>query len=413
MNWKQLTAAAAMAAALAGAASPALAQYAEGVAAIVNDHVISTFDVRQRATLLLVSAGIQSTPEMQQRAQAQALRDLIDERLQLQETKDQYHINITPEEIDRRVADIARQNNTDVAGLTRSLAADGVAISTLRNQLEADMAWGRLMNGLYGSRLRISEQDITETQQRIAAAATRPQYQISEIFLPAETPQQFEEMQQGAMRLLEEMQRGAPFPLVARQFSQAPSAAAGGDIGWIASTELAPELQPIAERLQPGQVSLPVRTPTGVYIIAMRDRRAGAAAGATSQITLRQITAPATRRAALERLQRRSLSCDSLDNAISGVEGAAVIDLGQTTEADLSPAIRERVTGVNAGSASPVQVEAEQANMFVVCARQTGGGGLPSRQEIEQRLREQEMSMLAERYLRNLRREATIITRQQ
>jgi peptidyl-prolyl cis-trans isomerase SurA len=413
MNWKHVTAAAAMAAALAGAASPALAQYAEGVAAIVNDHVISTFDVRQRATLLLVSSGIQSTPEMLQRAQAQALRDLVDERLQLQETHDKYDITITPAEIDRRLTDIAQQNNTDIAGLTRSLGSEGVSISTLRGQIEADMAWSRLMNGLYGTRLRISQADITETQQRIAAASTRPQYQISEIFLPAETPQEFDEMEQGAMRLLQEMQRGAPFPLVARQFSQAPSAAAGGDIGWIASTELAPELQPIADRLQPGQVSLPVRTPTGVYIIAMRDRRAGAAAGASTQVSLRQITAPAARQSALERVQRRIDSCDNLDNAVSGSEGALVDDLGQTTEADLSPVIRERITGVANGHASPVTVETEQASFFVVCGRQTGGGGLPSREEIESRLREQEMTMLAERYLRNLRREATIITRQQ
>jgi len=412
MSWKNATAAAALAAALVGAASPAVAQYAEGVAAIVNDQVISTFDVRQRANLLLVSAGIQSTPEMMQRAQAQALRDLVDERLQLQETRDRYEITVSSQEIDRRIADIARQNNTDAEGLTRQLASDGVSISTLRRQIEADIAWSRLINGLYGSRLRISEADITETQQRIAAAATRPQYQISEIFLPAETPQEFNEMEQGAMRLLQEMQRGAPFPLVARQFSQAPSAAAGGDIGWIASTELAPELQPVAERLQPGQVSMPVRTPTGVYIIAMRDRRAGAPAGAASLVTLRQVTAPAARRSALERVQRRAPNCDGLENSVSGIEGALVIDLGQTTEADLSPAIRERISGVAAGSASPVQVEAEQASMFVVCARQTGGGGLPSRQEIEARLREQELSMLAERYLRNLRREATIITRQ-
>lgn len=413
MNFKHLTAAAALAAALTGAASPAVAQNAEGVAAIVNDHVISTFDVRQRATLLLVSSGIQSTPEMMQRAQQQALRDLIDERLQLQETRGQFEITIEPAEIDRRIADIARQNNTDAEGLARSLAADGVSISTLRSQIEADIAWSRLMGGLYGSRLRISEADITETQQRIAAAATRPQYQISEIFLPAETPEQFAEMEQGAMRLLQEMQRGAPFPMVARQFSAAPSAAAGGDIGWIASTELSPELQPIAERLQPGQVSLPVRTRSGVYIIAMRDRRAGAAAGASSQVTLRQITAPAARQSALERVQRRIQGCDGLDNAVSGIEGALVLDLGQTTESDLAPVIRDRISGVGAGAATPVVVDGEQASLFVVCARQTGGGGLPSREEIEGRLREQEMSMLAERYLRNLRREATIITRQQ
>lgn len=413
MNWKQVTAAAALTAALAGAASPAAAQYAEGVAAIVNDHVISTFDVRQRANLLIVSAGIQSTPEMQQRAQAQALRDLIDERLQLQETGGQYEINITREEIDRRLLDVARQNNTDIAGLTRSLANDGVSISTLRTQIEADIAWNRLISGLYGTRLRISEVDIRETQERIAASATREQYQISEIFLPAETPAQFQEMEQGAMRLLQEMQRGAPFPLVARQFSAAPSAAAGGDIGWIASSELAPELQPVAAQLQGGQVSLPVRTPTGVYIIAMRDRRAGGAAGASSLVTLRQITAPVARRASLERVQRRVESCDGLDGAVSDIEGALMIDLGQTTEADLSHVIRERIAGIPAGRASPVQVDGEQASTFVVCARSTGGGGVPSREEIEGRLREQELAMLSERYLRNLRREATIITRQQ
>lgn len=411
MKLKQALAAAALSAALAGAASPAMAQYTEGVAAVVNDSVISTFDVRQRANLLLASAGIQSTPEMMQRASAQALRDLIDERLQLQETAT-FDISITAAEVDRRLDDIARQNNTDVEGLSRQLASDGISVSTLRAQIEADIAWSRLISGLYGTRLRISEADIEATQERIAANATRPQYQISEIFLPAETPQEFNDMEQGAMRLLQEMQRGAPFPLVARQFSQAPSAAAGGDIGWIASTELSPELQPIAAQLQPGQVSLPVRTPTGVYIIALRDRRSGAAAGATSVVTLRQVTVPAARRDALERAQGRIEGCDRLEGAVNNIDGAVVVDLGQTTEADLSSAIRERVASVAAGDASAVQVSGEQASMIVVCARQTGGGGVPTREEIESRLREQELALLSERYLRNLRREATIITRQ-
>ncbi len=411
MNLKQVSAAAAVAAALAGAASPAAAQFAEGVAAIVNDNVISTFDVRQRASLLLVSAGIESTPEMQQRARAQALHDLVDEQLQLEEAE-KFEVNVTPEQVERRLADIARQNQTTLEGLAAQLAQDGVSISTLRGQIAADMAWQRLMGGMYNSRVRISEVEIRETQQRIAANATRPQYQISEIFLPAVSEQEFAEMQQGAMRLLQEMQRGAPFPLVARQFSQAPSAAAGGDIGWIASTELAPELQPVAAQLQQGQVSLPVRTPTGIYIIAMRDRRAGAPAGATSIVSLRQIGAPAARVNALERAQRRIRGCGDLDADVSGVQGASVIDLGQTTESDLSPAIRERIAGVAVGLASPVQVSGDQASTIVVCARETGGGGVPAREEIEERLREQEMTMLSERYLRNLRREATIITRQ-
>jgi peptidyl-prolyl cis-trans isomerase SurA len=410
MNWKQVFAAAAVASVLAGAASPAQAQLAEGVAAVVNDHVISTFDVRQRANLLITSAGVQSTPEMQQRARAQALRDLIDERLQLQETAT-YEIAITPQEIDSRLGDIARSNNTDIAGFTQQLSQAGISPSTLRTQIEADIAWNRLISGLYGTRVRVSDVEIRETQERIAANATRPQYQISEIFLPAESEAEFNEMEQGALRLLQEMQRGAPFPSVARQFSRSPSAVAGGDVGWIASTDLAPELQPVADRLEPGQVSLPVRTPTGVYIIAMRDRRAGADPGASSTIALRQVSAPAARQNAVERLQRRG-GCSDLDSQVASIEGGVVVDLGQARETDLSPAIRARVNGVAAGAAAPVVVDGDTVNTIFVCARQTGGGAVPAREEIEGRLREQELALLSERYLRNLRREATIITRQ-
>lgn len=410
MNWKQVFAAAAVASVLTGAASPASAQLAEGVAAVVNDHVISTFDVRQRANLLITSAGVQSTPEMQQRARTQALRDLIDERLQILETAT-YEIAITPQEIDSRLSDIARSNNTDLAGFTQQLTQSGVSISTLRSQIEADIAWNRLISGLYGTRVRVSDVEVRETQERIAANATRPQYQISEIFLPAETEAEFNEMEQGALRLLQEMQRGAPFPAVARQFSRSPSAVAGGDVGWIASVDLAPELQPVADRLEAGQVSLPVRTPTGVYIIAMRDRRAGADPGASSTISLRQVSAPAARQSAVERLQRRG-GCSDLDSQVASIEGGVVVDLGEARETDLSPAIRARVTGVAAGAATPVVVEGETANTIFVCGRQTGGGAVPARSEIESRLREQELALLSERYLRNLRREATIITRQ-
>src|SRR6185295_9354441 len=105
MNLKQVTATAALAVALLMGA-PSQAQLAEGVAAIVNVHVISTFDVRQRATLLLVSAGMQRTPAILQRASAQALNDLINERLELEESA-KFQINITVDQVDRRLNDIA------------------------------------------------------------------------------------------------------------------------------------------------------------------------------------------------------------------------------------------------------------------------------------------------------------------
>jgi peptidyl-prolyl cis-trans isomerase SurA len=410
MNWKAIWAASAVAAAFA--APPAMAQLSESVAAIVNDEVISTYDVRQRANLLLISAGVEPTPELQQRARAQALRDLVDEELQIQEaTGDPYHIEIAETDVDRRVDSIARSNNVTTEQFVQQLAQSGVGIGTLRHQLRADIVWQRLMGGLYGTRVRVSELEIRETQARIAADATQPRFLISEIFLPAESEQEFTDMSNGGMRLLEQMQRGVPFPSIARQFSAAPSAAAGGDTGWMASTELQPELLAVVTRLQPGQVSTPIRTPTGVYIIALRERQEGVAAGATQRVALRQISAPAARRIQLERVQRRVEGCGGLEAAVNAVEGGEMLDLGEAAESDLSEAIRARITGIEAGAASPVVVEGERATSIVVCSRQTGGGGVPSSEEIENRLYEQEMAMLSERYLRNLRREATIITR--
>lgn len=396
----------------AAVATPVVASNSEGVAAIVNDQVISSYDVRQRAQLLLISAGIQATPELMQRASEQALHDLEDEHLQVQETSgDPYHITVSDADVDRRLADIARQNNTTVDEFARRLAGAGVNIATLKAQIKAETAWNRLMSGLYGTRIRISDTEIRETQARIAASASSTHFLISEIFLPATTPQEFAQAQDGGMRLLEQMQQGAAFPLVARQFSGAPSAAQGGDIGWIAANELPVEVANVVTRLQPGQVSLPIRTPTGVYIVALRDKHDGAPQGSTSMVTLRELTAPTPRRAALDRLQRRANGCATLDHDIQGQEGVQSIDLGQTSEADLSPEIRSRIGNVATGGASAVQVSGDQASVIFVCARDTGGAGIPSRQEIENRLYEQELSMLSERYLNNLRRQATIITR--
>ncbi|MGQ0533795.1 MAG: peptidylprolyl isomerase [Caulobacteraceae bacterium] len=412
MILKYVSAAAALAVATLGLAAPVSAQNAEGVAAIVNDKVISTFDVRQRATMLLMFANLQPTAELQQRARAQALRDLVDEHLQLQEAA-KFEIAVTGDQIDRHLTDMASRADRSLDQLVSDLARNGVSVGTLRSQIEAEIAWQRLISGLYGNRVRVSETEIQETQQRIAANARQPQYEMSEIFLPASTPQEFSEMEQGAMRLLEQMQqRQVPFPAVARQFSQSPSAATGGDLGWISANELSTELRPVADRLQAGQVSLPVRTSTGVYLLAMRNRRAGIPEGASTLVTLRQVTTPAARRNVLERIRRRGGGCSGLDNSINGIQGASVVDLGQTIEAELSPAIRSRLEGVNVGGASQVVVDGEQASIIVLCSRETGGSAIPDRRQIEDRLREAELAMLAERYLRDLRREATIITRQ-
>ena len=135
-------------------------------------------------------------------------------------------------------------------------------------------------------------------------------------------------------------------------------------------------------------------------------------AGASTLVTLQQITVPANHAAVLQRAQRRIDGCGDLDHVVSGVDGANVVDLGQTAKSDLSPDVQARIDGVANGAATAVATTADSASLLVVCGRETGGGGIPTRDEIEQRLRGEELNMLSDRYLRDMRREATIITRQ-
>lgn len=399
------------AAATQTAPAPARATLAAGVAAIVNDEVISSYDVNQRANLLLVGSGIQPSREAFDRARAQALRDLVDERLQLQEAAER-KVKIEATEIDRAVADIARQNGTSPETLRTELVANGIGLQTLRAQIESDIAWRRLVGGRYGSRIRISQVQITEALGRITANMSKPQALVSEILLAAETEAELQQADTIAARLLQEIRNGAPFQNVARQFSAASSAAAGGDLGWLAQGELRPELQGIVDQLQPGQVSRPVRGPGGVYILAVREKRTGVDPATTRSVSLRQVTAPKASRQAMERAMRRVPGCDGLEASIANVSGAAVVDLGEATEAELSEEVRNRIADVDNQAATAVYETPDGAlASLVVCQRTTAGGGAPSRQEVENRLYEQELAMLSQRYLRNLRRDSTIITR--
>lgn len=383
---------------------------AAGVAAIVNDEVISTYDVNQRAALLLAGAGIEASAENLERARSQAIRDLVDERLQLQEAKEK-DINVDSAQVDRQIAEIARQNGTNLDTLRAQLAESGIGLETLRKQIESDIAWRRLINGRFGSRVRISQDKITDALARVTANASKPQALISEILIPADTDEELRQAQEIAARLIEEIRAGAPFSAVARQFSGASSSAAGGDLGWLSQGELRPELQSVIDQLQPGQVSVPVAAPGGVYILAVREKRAGIDTAAATSITLRQVSAPASSRNLFERQVRRIDGCDGLQRLFTNVNGAQVVDLGAALESDLSTEVRARISQVEESKASAVYETPNGLAALIVCERQTGGGGLPSRQEIENRLFEQEMAMLAQRYLRNLRRDSTIITR--
>ncbi|HAH09335.1 MAG TPA: peptidylprolyl isomerase, partial [Alphaproteobacteria bacterium] len=123
--------------------------------AVVNDSVISTFDLDQRVRLLLVTSGQNPTPDLIKRYRPQVLKTLIDEMLQTQEAF-KFKVQVGNEEVDKSVARIAQQNNAQVNDIFKMLESQGVTRGTLQGQLRTELAWQKFVQGRFSSRVVIS-----------------------------------------------------------------------------------------------------------------------------------------------------------------------------------------------------------------------------------------------------------------
>ncbi|MFZ0269288.1 peptidylprolyl isomerase [Caulobacter sp.] len=395
----------------------------ESVAAVVNDDIISSYDLMQRMRLLMVTSGMQPTQENLPQLEQEALRSLIDEHVQMQELrrveKDQKTTIIsTDKEVEEQIQDIARGNNMTGEQLTQSLAAQGVGIDTWKAQIRADSSWQAWISGRYGSRLRIGDDQIKAFERRQSEAASKPQYQVSEVFIDASRVGGMEIAENGAKQLITQMQQGAPFPAVARQFSASPTAANGGDAGWIGPGEMPPQVDAALEQLRPGQLSAPIPVRDGVYIIYLREKRSGAK---TALVDLKQIAValpkdapqPQVDAAAklLAELKPKITSCETLEATAGKVDGVVAGDLGEAEITDLAPAFQEAANSLKVGQISdPIRTDAG-LHLIAVCGKRQSGAQAPTRDQIENRLRGQQLALISKRYLRDLRNSATIETR--
>ncbi|MBO9559524.1 MAG: peptidylprolyl isomerase [Caulobacter sp.] len=395
----------------------------ESVAAVVNDDIISSYDLMQRMRLLMVTSGMQPTQENLPQLEQEALRSLIDEHVQMQELRrvekaQKITIISTDQEVQEQIQDIAKGNNMTAEQLTQQLAAQGVGIDTWKAQIRADSSWQAWISGRYGSRLRIGDDQIKAFERRQAEAASKPQYQVSEVFIDAQRVGGMEVAENGAKQLITQMQQGAPFPAVARQFSASPTAANGGDAGWISPGEMPPEVDAVLEQLRPGQLSAPVPVRDGVYILYLRDKRSGAK---TALVDLKQVAvalpkdAPQAQVDAANKLlvdlKPKITSCDTLEATAGKVDGVVAGDLGEAEITDLAPAFQEAANTLKVGQVSdPIRTDAG-LHLIAVCGKRQSGAQAPTHDQIENRLRGQQLALISKRYLRDLRNSATIETR--
>ena len=400
-----------LAALLLAALQPASAQQVEGIAAVVNDQPITTLDVRNRMRLIISSAGVQPDEQMLAQVQDQAIRALVEETLQLQQAAE-FNLDVDEREVDAAIADAAARNGATIEAVLADLSANGIDPETLRQQIRAEIAWQIMVSGRYRSRIAISDQQIEVALERQAQAAAQPQFNLAEVLVELRADGGEELAAQTVQAVYSALNQGVPFPQVAQQLSDAPSAARGGMTGWVPASAVSEPVLRVAEQLQPGQISNPIRVPGGYQIIAVVDRREGQV---VEQLNLVQITLPASRagalddpRAALEQASQGLNSCENVDSRFAGVEGVIVTNLGALSANALIPQIRQALAGLEPVSTTEVLDTAAGLQLFVLCGRDLTGPGVPSRDEIEQQLIGQQLSLLARRWLRDLRRDATV-----
>jgi peptidyl-prolyl cis-trans isomerase SurA len=392
----------------------------EAVAAIVNDEIISTYDLAQRMRLLIATTGVQPTQDTLPEFQQQALVTLVDERLQLQELKrvekdQKFTIIATDEEVQEELGAMAQQNNLKIEAFLAALKSQGIEPGTLYQQIRAQMSWQKWIRGRYGSRLRIGEDQIKATQVRMIAAASKPQYDIAEVFLDASRTGGMDAAMKGATQLVGQMQQGAPFAAVARQFSASSTAANGGEAGWISPGELPVEVDAALDKLRPGQLSQPIPVKDGVYIIYLKDKRSGAGQTLVSMkqlaVALPATATPADVDAAKIKLEgARGLvkGCATVEAAAAKTPGVIAGDLGEAETADLLPEFADAAKSLEPGQLSgPIRTKVG-LHVLAVCGKRSAGAAQIDHDQIENRLTGQQLGMIARRYMRDLHNSATI-----
>ena len=397
-------------------AGPATAQDAvqdslplEGIAAVVNDQPISFSDVRQRARMLLLSlGGQQPTQEQVQQITGQALEQLIDEHLQLEKAAE-FDLEISKDEIDGAVNDMAAQSGLTGDALKSQLLSAGINPASLEEQMRAEIAWNRVMSGLYGSRIRISDNQVDDQIEQLRAASKKTQYRISEIFLYAPDPETRSQAMEAASSIVEQLKAGADFRVAAQRLSSAPTSATGGDMGWVSTSDLSPELVPAIEAAPGPGLLDPIEVENGVYILFVQNKREPAEA--ITKVDLIRLVTKDTTDANLKAAMDRITSCDDVQTVANTTTGLRAQPLEDINIDELGPEGKSLVESAEIGQPTPIFAVSGGLGTMYVCRREEGAEALPSRDDLKNNLKGRELNMISERELRNLRRDATIIYR--
>jgi peptidyl-prolyl cis-trans isomerase SurA len=407
----------------------------DSIVATVNDESISDYELRQRVALYLALNGIkqQLTPEQHTRIRNQILEVLESEKLQLQEAVKK-KITVSPVEVDKRLNNMIEEYHFTIQQLRQNLTEAGASEDALRSQITASIAWQKTVQDQYGDDVNVTDAMADAELARYAEGANKPHYRVLEIFLPVDNPEQNDKVKKDAEEVERQLHQGAAFPMVARQFSQHPTAATGGDMGWVNAGQLAPELDAALAQMQVGALSDPIRSTGGWYVLGLRERQeplgtkiADVPTGPTGPagtLPLARLLFPSGPRPPKDQLeqimtvatqiQQHYAGCGQLDELHKKMTGTVYMDLGDAKLTDLSPQIQDAMKATRPGEAAAPFLDEAGVELIGRCDKRIEvktAYVMPTRDQVKDQLFQNQIATMARRYLRDLKRDANIQVR--
>jgi len=387
--------------------------------AVVNGNIITGTDVEQRLALILAANENKLSEEEEKRLRLQVLRNLIDETLQIQEAKAS-DIEIPQAEIDQSYARVAAQSfGQNIEAMDAYLERIGSSPASLKRQIEGEMAWQRLLQRNVAPFINIAEEEVNELLERLKAAKGTDEYRIGEIYLSS-TPDTHEQVAENGRQIVNQLRQGGSFVAYARQYSQASTAAVGGDLGWIRLAQLPAELATAARQLQAGQLVGPIEVPGGFSIIYLIDKRQVLMADPRDAIlSLKQVSiefepgiSPEAAQAKANEFAEAMQSahgCGAVDDVAAQI-GAQVVSNDQIRARDLPGPLQNAVLSLSQGETSPPFGSIDEGvRVLMLCGRddpQIDSG--PSFDQLMSQMEDDRINKRAQMYLRDLRRDAII-----
>ncbi|MEA5115006.1 MAG: peptidylprolyl isomerase [Geobacteraceae bacterium] len=256
------------------------AEQVSGIAALVNEEPITTYDVeKEKATLLKnMDGNAPLDAAAKEQLQKVALDSLVNKKLIEQKAKE-LNVKIADEEVRQAIEDVKKSNNITQDNLVAALAARGISFDEYKAQLKEQLERVRLIGMEVRSKIQISEKELRDYYSAHSDSFQVDEaYRARQIFFklsPKATDEEKKRVTAKAVKVLQEAKKGADFAELARRNSEDQSAKEGGDLGFLKKGELLPEFENVLVKLKPGEVDGLITTAAGLHIIKLEEYRQG------------------------------------------------------------------------------------------------------------------------------------------